>query len=193
MAKKVYEQQAELKHYGIMGMKWGRRKAVSVGGSGHKARVKALSAQIKAKKKARSDASFKELSEHETRLIRSMAKVEKRRMKEIDASPGNKVTKFFKKMRESDMLFTKTINEAAKFEDNFYGKQRQIRKKNKKNRSAAEKQAIKDYEKKMDQRAKEISAKKPGFFEELKLLARADREESEALVERLLEIELETT
>jgi hypothetical protein len=180
---------SELKHVGILGMKWGHRKTRDA--STHQGRSNILSDQIKAKKRARIDDFFKKEDAAIASMKLKVETMKNKKMDEIDNSKSGEVVKWIKRGVWKDHFNTVEQNMFFKVGDSLAKSERKIER----DASLAKKKAESDLYKKIHEEAKKKRAEfyKLPFPQGLVSNMKYNREIEEKMVEDLLKIELKYT
>jgi len=193
-----------LEHFGIPGMKWGVQKAPITrtklgaqlakkpsseeGGSDHAERVKLLKSQIKRAKFKRFDSDLKSFAAKEKAMNKELDNLQTKKLKDLEVANRNnksKISKWLGRAVVKADISSRRRNIVGKLEDE------QIRAEDKRNKAKkkAQDKAYENYSKRVDAQWNSIKGLK--FPADIKAALKADRVESAALVEALLEIELE--
>ena len=175
-----------LKHYGVLGMKWGKRKSPEQ--EAHISRAKGLKADIRKADLANFDRASKMISKKEKELNAKLDSIQARKISEIDNSKSmGSVRKFLAKATVKMDISARRDNIVGQLEEKYHFNPDHKRVAEKKKAQIA---IMKKYEDLYDQRFNEISAKKLPFLQDIKAAAAADRELSMKLTEELLRSEL---
>lgn len=184
----------ELQHYGVKGMRWGVRKerkaaraAAKAEEREHRAKVKDLKAQRRAKANSDIDKEFDEMGRKEQAAYAKIASQEAKQLAEIDATAKNRIDRMIGKHFVKSNAEALRMNVTSKIEDEYITKY-----KAEKNAQKKEKyQKLHEIEQKyLDRYEKEVSGKP--FFEGLKISNRLDVEQARESQLAMLEIEART-
>lgn len=186
MSEKQYQQQAELKHYGVIGMHWGVRRAAK--GSAGEKRNRTLAEISKVKKaggEKRWDSAEKEF-ENRVNKILADSKVKEAAIKASN-SPG--VVKFLKKLKLDHAdggQIIKAVNDTDKL---YSDREKAFSKERKAKLKAAEDRIFDKYQKEADKIFEEKINKLP-FPKDLFESVKADKELNNRMIQELLDEEL---
>lgn len=177
----------ELKHYGVVGMRWGVRNAPK-GSAG--AKRNSLNSKIRAAKREGRRAEIDEWSAKTTKLYRKAEDLENKKVDEMKATTKGPIKRFFKRMKILDKSFDDVVNAEIKLENALNKKYGDLNQKRKLAKMTADKKIKAEWQAEADKMFVKISSQKLGFKAELKAVLEADKKLDNKYITKLLQEEL---
>lgn len=175
-----------IKHYGIIGMHWGVRRAAE---GSHGERVNRTLAKIKSIRTAGENKRWDRMGEAIKVEESNLNSLRNKKLSEIDASPSPRIKKFIDKKKYEDKHLNLSIDAIDRIETQHISKSDAIRKARKSKLAAAEKKIMDEWEKEADF-LYETKVKTLRFPKDIVMSLRLDNDLRKKYVEKLLEEEL---
>lgn len=178
---------SSIKHVGVLGMKWGRRKNPQQ--SEHKSRVKSLKKRISEADLKNFNRASKIITKKEKEMNDNLDRLQAKKLSEIDNSKSmGAVRKFLAKAAVKYDISTRRDDIVGQLEDKYHFSPDAKRSKA---RNKAEIEIIANADKEMDRLITELSKKKLPFLQDIKEVARIEREVTNKMREDILKSALE--